>query len=124
MPIVPTMGDQTVTLNGHDLTIEQIVSVARYGAKVALGANGSLALTPTCSPQLRTNQRVSLILGGTEALADTFNAATATPTFHFEGLLPSTAYRVRLRVDGVDSLIVDRAATPPVFVGPQVETLP
>ena len=93
-------------------------------AKVALGANGSLALTPTCSPQLRTNQRVSLILGGTEALADTFNAATATPTFHFEGLLPSTAYRVRLRVDGVDSLIVDRAATPPVFVGPQVETLP
>ena len=39
MAIVPTMGDQTVTLNGHDLTIEQIVSVARYGAKVALGAD-------------------------------------------------------------------------------------
>ncbi len=38
-PIVPTMGDQAVTLNGHDLTIEQIVSVARYGAKVALGAD-------------------------------------------------------------------------------------
>lgn len=38
-PIVSTMGDQVVTLNGHDLSIEQIVSVARYGAKVALDAD-------------------------------------------------------------------------------------
>ena len=35
-PITPTMTDQTVTLTGHDLTIEQIVQVARYGAKVEL----------------------------------------------------------------------------------------
>jgi histidine ammonia-lyase len=35
-PITPSMADQTVTLTGHDLTIEQIVQVARYGAKVAL----------------------------------------------------------------------------------------
>jgi histidine ammonia-lyase len=30
-----TMADQTVTLTGHDLTIEQIVAVARHGARVA-----------------------------------------------------------------------------------------
>ena len=35
-PITPTMTDKTVTLTGHDLTIEQIVQVARYGAKVEL----------------------------------------------------------------------------------------
>jgi histidine ammonia-lyase len=35
-PITPTMSDRTITLTGHDLTIEQIVQVARYGAKVAL----------------------------------------------------------------------------------------
>jgi len=35
-PITPSMADRTVTLTGHDLTIEQIVAVARYGAKVAL----------------------------------------------------------------------------------------
>lgn len=35
-PITPTMADRTVTLTGHDLTIEQIVQVARYGAKVAV----------------------------------------------------------------------------------------
>jgi histidine ammonia-lyase len=35
-PITPTMADKTVTLTGHDLTIEQVVQVARYGAKVEL----------------------------------------------------------------------------------------
>jgi len=34
--ITPSMADQTVVLTGRDLTIEQIVQVARYGAKVAL----------------------------------------------------------------------------------------
>ena len=33
-PITPTLTDKTITLTGHDLTIEQIVQVARYGAKV------------------------------------------------------------------------------------------
>jgi histidine ammonia-lyase len=35
-PITPTLAGQTITLTGHDLTIEQIVQVARYGAKVQL----------------------------------------------------------------------------------------
>ena len=34
--INPTATDQTITLTGHDLTLEQIVQVARYGAKVQL----------------------------------------------------------------------------------------
>src|ERR1700722_11765912 len=37
-PISPTMGDTTITLTGHDLTIEQVMQVARAGAKVALSA--------------------------------------------------------------------------------------
>ena len=35
-PITPTVAERTITLTGHDLTIEQIVQVARYGAKVQL----------------------------------------------------------------------------------------
>ncbi|MGC2029536.1 MAG: aromatic amino acid ammonia-lyase, partial [Steroidobacteraceae bacterium] len=35
-PITPSMADKTVVLNGHDLTVDQVVQVARYGAKVAL----------------------------------------------------------------------------------------
>jgi histidine ammonia-lyase len=35
-PITPSQADRTITLTGHDLTIEQIVAVARYGAKVQI----------------------------------------------------------------------------------------
>ena len=34
--IGPSMADQTVVLTGHDLTMDQVVRVARYGAQVAL----------------------------------------------------------------------------------------
>jgi histidine ammonia-lyase len=34
--ISPTMADKTITLTGHDLSIEQLVQIARYGAKVAI----------------------------------------------------------------------------------------
>jgi histidine ammonia-lyase len=36
VPITPSMSDRTVTLNGRDLTIDQVVMVARHGAKVEL----------------------------------------------------------------------------------------
>jgi histidine ammonia-lyase len=35
-PIIPTKSGETVTLNGRNLTIEQVVDVARHGAKVRL----------------------------------------------------------------------------------------
>lgn len=34
--ITPSMADRTIVLTGHDLTIDEVVQVARYGAKVAL----------------------------------------------------------------------------------------
>jgi histidine ammonia-lyase len=37
-PINPTMLDKSITLTGHELTIEQLVDVARNGAKVQLSA--------------------------------------------------------------------------------------
>jgi len=35
-PITPTSSDKTVLLTGRDLSVDQVVQVARYGAKVAL----------------------------------------------------------------------------------------
>jgi len=39
VPILPSMSNRTVTLTGRQLTIDQIVMVARYGAKVELSAD-------------------------------------------------------------------------------------
>jgi len=36
VPITPSMSDRTVTLNGRDLTVDQVVMVARHGARVEL----------------------------------------------------------------------------------------
>jgi histidine ammonia-lyase len=38
-PIAATMSDRTITLTGHDLRIDDIVAVARHGAKVELAAD-------------------------------------------------------------------------------------
>jgi histidine ammonia-lyase len=37
-PITPSMADKTIVLTGLDLTIDQVVQVARFGAKVELSA--------------------------------------------------------------------------------------
>jgi histidine ammonia-lyase len=37
-PIDATKGDSVITLTGHDMTIEQVVDVARHGAKVQLSS--------------------------------------------------------------------------------------
>ena len=35
-PITATMAGKTITLTGHELTIEQVIDIARHGAKVAI----------------------------------------------------------------------------------------
>jgi histidine ammonia-lyase len=35
-PITPTMGNRTITLTGHDLTVDDVVAVARHGARIQL----------------------------------------------------------------------------------------
>ena len=92
-------------------------------ASINLDAQGDLTVTPACAPQVLPTQRVSLILGDAEALAEPFTALTATPSFVFRAF-PTGTYWVRLRVDGVDSLLIDRSTTPPSFSGPQLQVLP
>jgi len=110
-----------VTTGAFPLTIAPQVS--GVSGSRSLDANGDLSLVPTCAPQVWPGQAVSLLLGGIECFAEPFDTKTATPTFIFRALPPGT-YRVRLRVDGVDSFIIDRNANPPVFNGAQLVVNP
>jgi len=80
----------------------------------ASAAAGNITYTATCSPQVWPGQVVSLLLGGLEVPAKSFTAQTATLTFAASNLT-SGSYYFRLRVDGVDSLLVNRSVTPPIF---------
>lgn len=87
---------------------------------------GNITFTVTCSPripveqhgtQIRLVQRAALLLGDREILAEApLSAASPTGTLTFVAAnVAAGEYLVRLRIDGVDSLLVDRSVTPPVF---------
>lgn len=75
---------------------------------------GNVTFQLTCSPEVRPGQRAALLLGDREVLAEAHPAQTDTLTFRVLAASPGTHF-VRLRVDGVDSLLIDRSVTPPVF---------
>jgi hypothetical protein len=86
------------------------------------GHAGDLTLTLTCSPEVRPEQRTTLLFGGNEIPVNTRTAQTDPLAFDLKGVTAGD-YLVRLRVDGVDSLLVNYAETPPVFDDTQKVTI-
>jgi Pvc16 N-terminal domain len=93
---------------GPEITTPSPLDVARDGA-------GTATITLDFHPQARPGQSVSLLLGTRETLAGPIGAATGTLTFVVEDA-PTGDQLLRLRVDGVESPIIDRLAKPPVFL--------
>jgi hypothetical protein len=75
---------------------------------------GTVTLTATVRPAVLPRQAASLLLGGREVRAQPHAAPTGTLTFVVR-LAPPGSHWLRLRVDGVDSPLVDRGVDPPVF---------
>ena len=84
---------------------------------------GSYTATVTCSPQIKPEQHAALLLAHREFPAQNHPIQTDTLTFGLTDI-PDGEYPVRLRIDGVDSLLVDRSVDPPVFDPSQKVTLP
>lgn len=86
-----------------------------------IGEDGAVQLTLAVSPQVWAEQTVSLLLGDREVPAQP-HGHTGTVSFVVTAAQPGQLY-VRVRVDGVDSLLVDRTVSPPVFDPTQRVTL-
>jgi hypothetical protein len=84
----------------------------------ATTAAGDIDLTVTCAPMVRPDQRVSLLFREGEIMAPAFTAPTNSLTFELTAVPPGD-YVVRLRVDGIDSLPIDRQAATPTFADDQ-----
>jgi hypothetical protein len=67
---------------------------------------GDATINLTCAPEVRPEQRVSLALGDREVRAEPHLAQTNALAFVAKKIGTGT-FRVRLRVDGVDSHIID-----------------
>jgi hypothetical protein len=72
---------------------------------------------------VRPAQDARLTLGGATGNADPHATATSTLTFELGNVPPGNQW-VRLTVDGVDSLLVDRSAEPPAFDSTQSLAVP
>lgn len=98
------------------VTNELSLSLApSFSISPTAAAAGDISFTVTCGPEVRPAQRVVLLLGDGEIPVQAFAAQTGTLTFLAKAVAAGD-YWVRLRVDGVDSLLVaDRSASPPVF---------
>jgi hypothetical protein len=90
--------------------------LAPAASAVLAHVGGATQVSFTCAPPVRPGQSVSVIVGQTMALVPSPAAATDTIAASLPDLPRGTSLPVRLRVDGVDSPVIDRAATPPVLL--------
>jgi len=80
-------------------------------------AQGKASVTVHTSPEIWPQQRASLLIGSAEFIAAPRTAASNQIAFDLSGLPPGAhpRYAVRLRVDGVDSLVIDYTAASLAF---------
>ncbi|MDE2396699.1 MAG: DUF4255 domain-containing protein, partial [Burkholderiales bacterium] len=91
---------------------------------VRAGVPPQVTVTLATRPQVRPEQQTLLALGGATAVGARRTAPTQPLVFVFPDTLAAGAQQLRLRVDGVDSLLVDKAALPPRFDPSQQATVP
>lgn len=101
------------TTNGFPVMLAPTIDVAGSIASRDAGT-GAVTIHLIFTPEVRSAQKVSLNAGSHEALASGLHSQTGSLDFIFPSLAAGSQW-LRLRVDGVDSLMVNRAITPPAF---------
>jgi hypothetical protein len=82
-----------------------------------------VSVTLDVHPEVWPAQEAQLTLGGDSALADALTATSSTLQFELGDVPPGSQW-LRLTVDGVESLLVNRLADPPAFDPSQFVAVP
>jgi hypothetical protein len=88
------------------------MNVVRDGA-------GTASFTLTFTPALRAGQQAALVLGQREVAPQPFAAPVTALDFVIPNA-PVGSHLARLRIDGIDSPIINRAVHPPVFLDQRI----
>jgi hypothetical protein len=100
----------------NELAFSLVPQIENIDPKLAKA--GDVTITLAFKPTAQPGQRASLLFSSRETLAQPFTKPAQQLTFEIKAAT-SGDYYLRLRVDGVDSLLVDPAVdpivTPPVF---------
>jgi len=99
-------------------------TVSNLPLTVSLDSSGTASVALNCQPDVGPDQDCALVLGSEMfALPAPRPASVSTVTFTVPGLTAGTTYPARLRVDGVDSLLIDATKAPPGYDPSQVVTI-
>jgi hypothetical protein len=111
--VVKRAGEPDRITNELPLTLAPRITTNLPMNVARVGSNATINLT--CTPEVRPEQRAALLLSDREILANPHTAQTNSLAFVVTQA-PLGTFLIRLRIDGVDSLVVqDYSAQPPVF---------
>jgi hypothetical protein len=100
------------------------VTLAPRATPAAAAEAGGVRITVDCQPPIREIQAVSIVAGQQEQPLPALGGDVGQVDALFAGLPSGTTLPVRLRVAGVDSLLIDPAARPPRFDPTQLVVTP
>ena len=118
------VGDNFTQSNHLPLSI-----APRYsGFSVVRNPDSTLSVDIVSYPEVHPTQSVAFVIGQSEAFANEIVLAVGDSTsenlsFDFPDL-PAGNYWARLRIDGIDSLLIDRSTNPPGFFPSQNVAIP
>jgi hypothetical protein len=115
--VVPPGENHARETNHLGLTLAP--NITNLPQSIARNGDGDVLVNIKFTPQLRPGQRATLLLGQQEIVPKSFAAPTASLSFLI--VAPDIGdYPVRLRIDGIDSPIVDRSSMPASFLDRQL----
>ena len=100
------------------------LALAPRAAPTTAADPAGLRVDVLCQPRIRRDQPVALMLGQEEAVIPPLAADADLVSAVFAGMPSGVTLPVRLRVAGVDSLLIDPTATPPRFDPSQLVVVP
>jgi hypothetical protein len=108
---------QTVSTNAVPLAVAPQVTAL---TPTTPGHGTNVPVTVTCTPYLFVGQQASLLIGSQEGLLTAIAAPSNSLQFTFPTLQSTgtATAPLRLRVDGIDSPIIDTTVHPPKFYNP------
>jgi hypothetical protein len=92
------------------------LALAPASTPSAVAAAPGVDITMTCAPPVRPGQSLAILAGRSMEVLASPAAPMNDATARFEGLASGAQVPVRLRVDGIDSPVIDLATTPPSLI--------
>jgi hypothetical protein len=105
---------ETLPRSSNRLAFTLAPQITNLPQTIARDGAGDALVSIDFTPELRPGQRATLLVGQREVVPQSFAAPTASLDFLLEAA-EAGDYLIRLRIDSIDSPIVDYATTPPTF---------